>query len=171
MIETCAEEQSDGLVAVGLAGGDKVRWRSRDGGSWVTGRVVGLERDGSVSCIDDRGNWRAIRPGVLCVRVSAKWLRLDEVRARRVSGTTRTRRSIRREERVVREYLDCIRVGHVSPVLQGKFIESARKWAEFRGVTAEALVAVGVPKAILQSAGVPVKKGSRGGSRPARASH
>lgn len=58
----------DGLVALGLRPGDRVRFRRRDTGRWREGRVVGRERDGSVALRDQRGASRSIRPEQLEVR-------------------------------------------------------------------------------------------------------
>ena len=56
------------LRALGLAPGDRVRWRDRPGGRWREGRVVGRERDGSVAVRDGRGASRALRHERLEVR-------------------------------------------------------------------------------------------------------
>ena len=57
------------LVELGLAPGDRVRWRERDGSRWREGRVVGRERDGSVGVRDAQGASRALVAGRLEVRV------------------------------------------------------------------------------------------------------
>jgi hypothetical protein len=58
------------LEALGLAVGDRVRWRERPGARWSEGRVVGRERDGSVGVRDDgRGASRALVAERLEVRV------------------------------------------------------------------------------------------------------
>ena len=58
------------LEALGLAVGDRVRWRERAGARWSEGRVVGRERDGSVGVRDDgHGASRALVPERLEVRV------------------------------------------------------------------------------------------------------
>jgi hypothetical protein len=57
------------LEALGLAVGDRVRWRERPGARWSEGRVVGRERDGSVGVRDGRGASRALMAGRLEVRV------------------------------------------------------------------------------------------------------
>jgi len=49
------------LAALGLAAGDRVRWRDRPGGRWREGRVEGRERDGSLAVRDGRGASRALR--------------------------------------------------------------------------------------------------------------
>ncbi len=56
------------LLALGLAPGDRVRWRERSGGRWREGRVIGRERDGSVAVRDGRGASRALRHERLEVR-------------------------------------------------------------------------------------------------------
>lgn len=56
------------LRALGLAPGDRVRWRERSGGRWREGRVIGRERDGSVAVRDGRGASRALRHERLEVR-------------------------------------------------------------------------------------------------------
>ena len=49
------------LAALGLDVGTRVRFRRRTGGRWHQGRVTGLETDGSIGLVDDRGRSRAIR--------------------------------------------------------------------------------------------------------------
>lgn len=49
-----------GLVALGLAAGQTVRFRPREGSRWLEATVVGRERDGSVGLRDERGRTRAI---------------------------------------------------------------------------------------------------------------
>lgn len=150
------------LGDLGLTRGDRVRWRSRDGGTWSSGNVVGREKDGSISLIDGRGNWRAIRSSALSVRIGGRWVAVGEESLQMQTRPRATRRSVRREERIVRDYLECVGRGRVSPVIQSKFVESARRWAEFRGITADALAAVGVPRSVLQDAGVqPMTKSFR----------
>jgi hypothetical protein len=62
------ESTRPGLDALGLAPGDRVRWRDKAGGRWREGRVVGRERDGSVGVRDTRGASRALRADRLEVR-------------------------------------------------------------------------------------------------------
>jgi hypothetical protein len=57
------------LEALGLAAGDRVRWRERPTARWSEGRVVGRERDGSVAVRDGRGASRALLAERLEVRV------------------------------------------------------------------------------------------------------
>lgn len=57
-----------GLAALGLAPGDRVRWRDRQSTRWREGRVVARERDGSVGVRDARGASRALRLERLEVR-------------------------------------------------------------------------------------------------------
>jgi hypothetical protein len=64
------EQPVPDLRALGLAAGDRVRWRERAGGRWREGRVTGRERDGSVSVRDGRGASRALRPERLEVRTA-----------------------------------------------------------------------------------------------------
>lgn len=59
---------SSALLALGLAEGDRVRWRAKPGGRWLEGRVVGRERDGSVGVRDGNGASRAITADRLEVR-------------------------------------------------------------------------------------------------------
>jgi hypothetical protein len=56
------------LAAVGLVGGEQVRWRDRSGGRWRQGTVVGRERDGSVGVRDGNGASRALTVDRLEVR-------------------------------------------------------------------------------------------------------
>ena len=57
------------LAGLGLAVGDRVRWRHRGAARWREGRVVGRERDGSVGVRDGRGASRALRHDRLEVAV------------------------------------------------------------------------------------------------------
>ena len=56
MLDPVAEPTLDEL---GVRTGERVRWRRRDGGHWVEGRVTGRERDGSVAVRDAQGRARA----------------------------------------------------------------------------------------------------------------
>ncbi|HEY8523828.1 MAG TPA: hypothetical protein VIL48_02620 [Acidimicrobiales bacterium] len=56
------------LAPLGLAGGERVRWRDRVGGRWREGTVVGRERDGSVGVRDGKGASRALAVERLEVR-------------------------------------------------------------------------------------------------------
>jgi hypothetical protein len=56
------------LAALGLVGGEQVRWRERPGGRWRQGTVVGRERDGSVGVRDGKGASRALTVDRLEVR-------------------------------------------------------------------------------------------------------
>ncbi|MDD9371009.1 MAG: hypothetical protein PV358_12900 [Acidimicrobiales bacterium] len=58
----------DDLAPLGLATGDRVRWRDRRSSRWREGRVLGRERDGSVGVRDGRGASRALLPDRLEVR-------------------------------------------------------------------------------------------------------
>lgn len=57
-----------GLSVIGLAIGDRVRFRRRAGGRWHEGVVAGRHRDGSVALHDSAGAARAIPPERLEVR-------------------------------------------------------------------------------------------------------
>jgi hypothetical protein len=48
------------LGELGLARGDRVRWRERPGARWSEGKVVGRERDGSVGVRAGNGASRAL---------------------------------------------------------------------------------------------------------------
>lgn len=56
------------LEALGLAEGDRVRWRPAPNRRWNVGVVLGRERDGSVEVRDDRGAARALLVDRLEVR-------------------------------------------------------------------------------------------------------
>ena len=43
------------LVPLGLREGEKARWKRKANERWSTGRLVGVELDGSVRVIDDKG--------------------------------------------------------------------------------------------------------------------
>jgi hypothetical protein len=47
-------------VAVGLKAGESVRWRRRANERWSTGRLVGIESDGSLRVVDDKGAARSL---------------------------------------------------------------------------------------------------------------
>ena len=49
-----------GLEELGLAPGERVRWRPREGARWVEGTVTGRERDGSIGLRDREGRARAL---------------------------------------------------------------------------------------------------------------
>lgn len=49
-----------GLAAIGLAAGDRVRFRRRDGERWKEGTVVRREADGSLGVRDTKGALRAL---------------------------------------------------------------------------------------------------------------
>jgi hypothetical protein len=48
------------LAALGLVGGERVRWRDKAGGRWREGTVEARERDGSVGVRDGNGASRAL---------------------------------------------------------------------------------------------------------------
>ena len=43
------------LVAIGLREGEAARFRRRDNERWSTGRLVGVELDGSIRVVDNKG--------------------------------------------------------------------------------------------------------------------
>jgi hypothetical protein len=49
-----------GLAELGMAVGERVRFRSPDKGRWQAGRVTRRERDGSLGVVDTKGSARAI---------------------------------------------------------------------------------------------------------------
>jgi hypothetical protein len=49
-----------GLAELGMAVGERVRFRSPDKGRWQAGKVTGRERDGSLGVVDGKGSARAI---------------------------------------------------------------------------------------------------------------
>jgi hypothetical protein len=57
-----------GLAALGLAAGDRVRFRRRDGERWKDGTVVRREADGSIGVRDAKGALRALPLGLVEVR-------------------------------------------------------------------------------------------------------
>ncbi|CAN5692044.1 hypothetical protein BH24ACT3_BH24ACT3_07860 [soil metagenome] len=67
-----------GLASLGLAPGDRVRFRRPAGGRWQEGVVERRERDGSVGLRDAKGAARAIPVERLevrttCSRVGLRW--------------------------------------------------------------------------------------------------
>jgi hypothetical protein len=58
----------DALARLGLRRGEPVRFRRRDRGRWVVGRVEGIEADGSVTLRDPDGAARSLRPERLEIR-------------------------------------------------------------------------------------------------------
>ena len=78
---------ADGLAILGLAEGEKVRWRTGASGRWQTGTVARRERDGSVGVTDGRGMARSLpvdRLEVACSgrRGAKRWEPLPERAAR-----------------------------------------------------------------------------------------
>lgn len=63
-----AGDTAPDLRPLGIAPGDRVRWRDRRGTRWREGHVVARERDGSVGVRDARGASRALRVDRLEVR-------------------------------------------------------------------------------------------------------
>lgn len=61
-------ERASELTSLGLAPGDRVRFRRRDSERWKDAVVVGVERDGSVALRDAKGAARAIAPDLIEVR-------------------------------------------------------------------------------------------------------
>jgi hypothetical protein len=59
-----------GLAALGLAGGDRVRFRRRDGEHWKDGTVVRREADGSLGVRDAKGALRALPLDLVEVRTT-----------------------------------------------------------------------------------------------------
>jgi hypothetical protein len=56
------------VTELGLRVGDVVRFRRTEGGRWQEGRVVGREKDGSISVRDGKGAARALGVDRLEVR-------------------------------------------------------------------------------------------------------
>lgn len=46
---------SKALTELGLREGERARWKRRANERWSTGRLVGVELDGSLRVIDDKG--------------------------------------------------------------------------------------------------------------------
>jgi hypothetical protein len=46
---------SDALVALGLRSGETARFRRRENERWSKGKLAGVETDGSLRLIDDKG--------------------------------------------------------------------------------------------------------------------
>jgi hypothetical protein len=55
-----AQANSQGLGILGLAHGERVRFRRRSEGRWQEGTVARRERDGSIGVTDNKGAARAI---------------------------------------------------------------------------------------------------------------
>lgn len=58
------------LAELGLAAGDRVRFRRREGGHWHEGVLVGREPDGSLGIRDRNGASRALRMEAVEVRTT-----------------------------------------------------------------------------------------------------
>ncbi len=56
------------LNAVGLRLGEPIRFRRLEGRRWVTGKVVRVEPDGSITLHDPDGAARSLRPETVQVR-------------------------------------------------------------------------------------------------------
>jgi len=67
-----SRQEDEALAALGLARGDRVRWRSGPGARWHGGAVRGRERDGSVAVTDDAGALRSLRVERLEVRTTGR---------------------------------------------------------------------------------------------------
>ena len=48
------------MAILGLAPGERVRWKGQSGSRWKTGVVTHRERDGSIAVTDGRGNARSL---------------------------------------------------------------------------------------------------------------
>jgi hypothetical protein len=84
-----------GMVALdrlGLRAGEAIRFRRRDRGRWVVGRVVGIAPDGSITLRDPDG--------------SARSLRADNVEIRRPGSRGRLRWCIVSEVAITWEQLE-----------------------------------------------------------------
>lgn len=51
--------QLEALTGLGLVKGEKIRFRHKDGGTWQYGKVLGVERDGSLGLVA-KGSLRSI---------------------------------------------------------------------------------------------------------------
>lgn len=60
--------RSIALGRLGLRQGEAIRFRRRDRGRWIVGRVEAIETDGSVTLRDPDGSARSIRPERLEIR-------------------------------------------------------------------------------------------------------
>jgi hypothetical protein len=81
-----SEPQASGLAALGIAPGDRVRFR-RGGGRWKEAVVERREKDGSIGLRDGKGSSRSIPIDRIEVRTSgprgaARWEPLAERAAR-----------------------------------------------------------------------------------------
>lgn len=56
------------LPGLGLRAGEAVRFRRHDGGRWVSGTLVGVGIDGSLTLHDTDGSARSLRPERVEVR-------------------------------------------------------------------------------------------------------
>lgn len=77
------------LDALGLAPGERVRWRRQEGSHWQYGAVIRRERDGSVAVRDSDGAWRSIpvarlEAQGLTRRGTRRWQSVDERAARQI---------------------------------------------------------------------------------------
>lgn len=58
----------DALHAIGLRPAEPIRFRRQGARRWVTGRVVRVEADGSITLRDPQGAARSLRPEMVQVR-------------------------------------------------------------------------------------------------------
>ncbi|MBM3828023.1 MAG: hypothetical protein FJW09_05215 [Actinobacteria bacterium] len=77
-------EQADVLRRIGLVAGEEVRFRRADRGRWQSGRISGVERDGSITVHDSHGAARSLRPERLEVQRPGRrgrpvWIPVTEV--------------------------------------------------------------------------------------------
>ena len=68
MTPRITSEQAEVLRRIGLVAGEDVRFRRADRGRWQMGRIVGAERDGSITVHDAHGAARSLRPERMEVR-------------------------------------------------------------------------------------------------------
>ena len=50
------------LARLGLRQGEPIRFRRRDKGRWIVGKVAGIATDGSITLHDPDGSARSLRP-------------------------------------------------------------------------------------------------------------
>lgn len=73
---TVVEMAERTLAAVGLHLAEPIRFRRKEGGRWIVGKVVRMEPDGSITLRDPDGAARSLRPDRVQVRRPASRGRL-----------------------------------------------------------------------------------------------
>ncbi len=72
------------LARLGLRAGEPIRFKRRDRGRWIVGKVAGIATDGSITLRDPDGSARSLRPERVEIRRPGargrlRWCAVSEV--------------------------------------------------------------------------------------------